>query len=145
MATLIEDVLQYERWLRTQCEVVDAALDAKHVRMRESAFAFLRATYFRWVRNIDEICPGFADAPKVLCVGDIHLENFGTWRDGEGRHVWGVNDFDEAAVMPYPYDLIRLVESARLSPKIALQPREAAAAVLDGYASGLSDPGPVLL
>jgi hypothetical protein len=26
--------------------------------------------------------------PRVLGVGDIHLENFGTWRDAEGRMVW---------------------------------------------------------
>ena len=32
----------------------------------------------------------------VLAVGDIHLENFGTWTDAEGRIVWGVNDYDES-------------------------------------------------
>ena len=40
------------------------------------------------------------DAPKVLAVGDIHIENYGSWRDAEGRVVWGVNDFDEAAKCP---------------------------------------------
>ena len=29
------------------------------------------------------------DAPQVLSVGDLHLENFGTWRDADGRLVWG--------------------------------------------------------
>ena len=48
----------------------------------------------------------------MLAVGDIHLENFGTWRDADGRLVWGVNDFDEAAEMPYALDLIRLATSA---------------------------------
>ncbi len=58
------------------------------------------------------------DAPQVLAVGDMHLENFGTWRDADGRLVWGVNDFDEAAVMPYPLDLVRLAASIRLAPKL---------------------------
>ena len=49
---------------------------------------------------------------RCLAVGDIHLENFGTWRDADGRLVWGVNDFDEAADMPYVLDLIRLATSA---------------------------------
>ena len=31
-----------------------------------------------------------------LSVGDLHVENFGTWRDSEGRLIWGINDFDEA-------------------------------------------------
>jgi len=41
------------------------------------------------------------DAPRLLAVGDLHVENFRTWRDAEGRLVWGVNDFDEVAEMPY--------------------------------------------
>jgi len=36
----------------------------------------------------------------VLAVGDLHVENFGTWRDAEGRLIWGVNDFDEAWRLP---------------------------------------------
>ena len=40
---------------------------------------------------------------------------FGTWRDKEGRLVWGVNDCDEAARMPYAVDLMRLVTSAILA------------------------------
>src|SRR5262245_32358222 len=49
------------------------------------------------------------DAPRLLAVGDLHVENFRTWRDAEGRLVWGVNDFDEVAEMPYAVDLVRLV------------------------------------
>jgi hypothetical protein len=145
VATLAEDVAQYESWLRTQCEVVKDDLEYKHKRMRKSAFVFLRATYFRWARIIEAVCPGFEQAPHVLCVGDTHVENFGTWRDGDARHVWGVNDFDEAAVMPYAYDLIRLVTSARLSPQLAVSPKQAAEAVLKGYIDALGTPGPVLL
>ena len=104
MTTLDRDIAAYERWLRKRCDVVETDLQAKHVRMRRSAFDFLRATYFRWARRIETMCPGFDAAPKALCVGDTHVENFGTWRDAQARLVWGVNDFDEAATMPYPYD-----------------------------------------
>ena len=41
----------YEAWLATQCNVVEADIDYKHHRMRKSAFVFLRATYFRWARK----------------------------------------------------------------------------------------------
>lgn len=37
----------------------------------------------------------------MLAIGDLHVENYGTWRDAEGRWVWGVNDFDEAFPMAY--------------------------------------------
>ena len=145
MNSVARDVAKYERWLRTQCEVVEADLEAKHARMRRSPFDFMRTTYFRWARTIESFCPEFAEAPRVLCVGDIHVESFGTWRDGDSRQVWGVNDFDEAAVMPYAYDLIRLVASAHLTSELAVGPEAAAAAVLNGYTNALRHPRPVLL
>ena len=89
-----------------------ADLDYKHDRMKKNAFVFLRATFFRWARRIETVCPDLAGAPAVLSVGDLHVENFGTWRDAEGRLVWGINDFDEAADIPYPFDLVRLATSA---------------------------------
>ncbi len=81
----------------------------------------------------------------MRAVGDVHLENFGTWRDGEGRLIWGVNDFDEAAVMPYAFDLLRLATSVRLAPEMAIGNREAAAAIIAGYRRGLAQPRPTLL
>jgi hypothetical protein len=143
--SILEDTEQYESWLRTQCQVVKEDLDHKHERMRKNAFVFLRATYYRWARQIETICPDLVDAPSALCVGDIHLENFGTWRDADGRWVWGVNDFDEAAVMPYAFDLVRLAASAGLAPKMKIAGRDAATAILDGYRGGLKQPAPALL
>ncbi|MEO8526293.1 MAG: DUF2252 family protein [Caldimonas sp.] len=135
----------YERWLRKQCDVVESDLEAKHERMRKSAFRFLRATYFRWARTIEAVCPDLARAPRVACVGDIHIENFGTWRDADARLVWGVNDYDESAVMPYAYDLVRLVTSILLAPGHQITAARAATAVLGGYRSGLSNPVAALL
>ena len=48
----------------------------------------------------------------MLAVGDLHVENFGTWRDADGRLCWGINDFDEADRLPYTNDLVRLAASA---------------------------------
>ena len=135
----------YEAWLARQCEIVKADLRYKHRRMKKSPFIFLRATYFRWARKIGDWCPELMDAPQVLSVGDLHLENFGTWRDADGRLVWGVNDFDEAAVMPYVLDLVRLATSIQLAPDLAIGHRRAAAALLEGYRKGLDDPQPALL
>src|SRR5215471_11387125 len=115
--TITESVRNYERWLASAlgAELVRKDLRAKHEKMREGPFPFLRATYWRWAETILDICPQLKDAPPVLAVGDIHLENFGTWRDAESRLIWGVNDFDEAAVMPYALDLARLAASAILA------------------------------
>jgi len=141
----VKDNKAYEKWLVTQCDVVKKDLDHKHKRMRRNDFDFLRATYFRWAKQIGIVCPELENAPRALCVGDIHLENFGTWRDAEGRLVWGVNDFDEAAEMPYAFDLVRLAASARLARNTTLHGRDIADSILDGYCEGLAHPRPTLL
>jgi hypothetical protein len=132
-------------WLRRQCDVVEADLAIKHERMRRDPFVFLRATYFRWARRIEIVCPELRGAPVVLAVGDVHLENFGTWRDAEARLVWGINDFDEAAVMAYTFDLVRLVTSAHLAPGLKMPLGEIAKCVLRGYKAALTAPRPTLL
>ena len=132
----------YETWLKQQLpgEVVAADLGDKHEKMGDSAFAFLRATYWRWAETIFTVCPELAKAPPVLAVGDTHLENFGTWRDDDGRLIWGVNDFDEAAEMPYPLDILRLATSAALAAPGELPLKTICARVLDGYARGIENP-----
>jgi hypothetical protein len=140
-----DDNAAYEAWLATQCDVVAEDIKAKRRLMKDSAFMFLRATYFRWARQIGTVCPQLMDAPQALCVGDLHLENFGTWRDADGRFVWGVNDFDEGAVMPFVLDLVRLATSIRLSPDRAVDNRKVAAILLKGYREGLGVPQPALL
>ena len=139
------DVDEYEAWLRRHCQVVESDLNEKHRRMRKDVFGFLRSTYFRWARTIESVCPDLVGDPVVACVGDIHVGNFGTWRDADARLVWGVNDYDEVAFMPYAYDLVRLATSALLSPKVTLGISDAVAAVLEGYRTGLADPRAVLL
>ena len=128
---------EFEAWLADQCEVVKEDIAYKHSQMKTSAFVFLRATYFRWARKIGKWCPELMDAPQVLSVGDLHAENFGTWRDADGRLVWGVNDFDEAAVMPYLLDLVRLATSIRLAANLEISNKAVARALLEGYDEGL--------
>jgi hypothetical protein len=133
----------YERWLEHELhgDIVKSDLDDKYGKMSENAFSFLRATYWRWAEKILEVCPDLADAPAALAVGDIHLENFGTWVDGEGRLIWGVNDYDEAAEMPYILDLVRLATSASLATsQEQLSLKAICANILEGYAHGIEAP-----
>jgi uncharacterized protein (DUF2252 family) len=81
----------YENWLGRHLRLVADDLALKHESMRSGAFPFFRATYYRWAQTWADICGDAARAPKVLTVGDLHVENFGTWRDSEGRLIWGVN------------------------------------------------------
>lgn len=145
--TFAASVKAYEAWMRAQLgsALVAKDLARKHEKMRESPFAFLRATYWRWAETVLHVLPDFATAPQVLCVGDIHAENFGTWRDVEGRLVWGINDFDEAARMPYALDLVRLGTSALLAADGKADAHQIARQILAGYRRGLADPQPIVI
>ena len=148
MLSIRRSTKSYEDWLAAQLrgDIVRADLRDKHKKMQKNPFAFLRATYWRWAETVLDVCPGLKTAPKVLAVGDIHLENFGTWRDVEGRLIWGVNDFDEAAEMPYALDLVRLATSTLLAHGKQGAPADAIArAILSGYRRGLEAPSAIVL
>jgi hypothetical protein len=134
----------FEAWLAKRTQVIEADLRLKHQQMSADIFSFMRATFYRWLELWNERCADLAKTPAVLALGDLHVENFGTWRDAEGRLVWGVNDFDEAFGLPYTNDLVRLAASAHLAisaSHLALRPADACAAILKGYAKGLKDRG----
>jgi uncharacterized protein (DUF2252 family) len=106
-----EATRSFERWLATQVSIVQSDLRHKHVAMGVTPFCFLRATYYQWAQLFPSLDAITSKAPTVLAVGDLHLENFGTWRDSLGRLAWGINDFDEAFPLPYTHDLVRLATS----------------------------------
>lgn len=136
--------LAYERWMAARCQIDRADLAAKHAAMEADEFAFLRATFYRWAELFQTACADLTRAPRVLGVGDVHLENFGTWRDAEGRLVWGVNDFDEACPIPYTNDLVRLASSAWIASnadRLSLRSNAACSSILDGYKEGLAAGG----
>jgi len=138
---IVEATRQFEAWLRRRIPVVERDLDYKHEQMRTDPFLFFRATFYRWAQLWPEHGKKLARLTKVLAVGDLHIENFGTWRDAEGRLVWGVNDFDEAYPMAFPNDLVRLAVSAllaaRSSPSFKLTPGEVCSRLEEGYKAGI--------
>ena len=142
--TILSATRQYEAWLARQTDVVRADLQLKHRKMAADPFTFLRGTFYRWLQVWPEVCDTLQDGPKVMAVGDLHLENFGTWRDAEGRLIWGINDMDEACELPYSHDLVRLATSARLAlrlKQLEVSLRDASDAILDGYRSSLKRGG----
>jgi hypothetical protein len=137
---IVKATARYEEWLSRHLRLLAHDLSLKHQAMSSEPFPFLRATYYRWAQVWPEICPEAAKAPVVLAVGDLHIENFGTWRDIEGRLIWGINDFDETWRLPYTHDLIRLATSALLAPA-ACGGKPATDALLKGYVDALEAGG----
>ena len=139
-----EATAHFEDWLRSRITVNQADLTYKHEQMDTGVFPFMRATFYRWMQLWPVLCQKLAGAPSVLAVGDLHVDNFGTWRDNEGRLIWGVNDFDEAYPLPYTLDLVRLAASLRMSiaiDRLRLTPRLACDVLLAGYRSAIERGG----
>ena len=141
---IIDATLDFEKWLAAQLPIVRQDLSLKHLHMAEGAFPYFRATFYRWLELWPEVCPELAKGPRVLAVGDLHIENFGTWRDLEGRLIWGVNDLDEVFPSSYAIDLVRLATSAYLAilgEHLSMQRREASHAIEEGYRDALAAGG----
>lgn len=104
-----------------------AAFRVKFRKMAGSAFAFYRGTACLFYTDLEREQRGgpYLDerTGRVWIHGDLHAENFGTYMDANGRLVFNVNDFDEAYVGPFTWDLKRF----------------AASVALIGYAKALSD------
>jgi uncharacterized protein (DUF2252 family) len=135
---------KYESWLHGELNLFEEDLAQKHQLLAQDPFTFLRGTFYRWMQLFPEVCGKATDAPVVLSVGDLHASNFGTWRDAGGQLIWGINDFDEAAPLPYTQDLVRLaasVELASATQRLQINLDEACEAILDGYRQNLEKGG----
>src|SRR5579884_3961243 len=104
MRSAVDAILAYNRGLD------QPSLQRKLARMSESAFAFFRGAFHLFA---DDILRGpfhdWALTPLTgAMVGDLHTENFGTFRGVTGDITYDINDFDETATAPYEYDLWRL-------------------------------------
>jgi uncharacterized protein (DUF2252 family) len=94
-------------------------------RMRQSPLAFLRgaAPLFYELIEQDRTLGEGPDGDGWI-VGDLHVENFGAYRPSErdGKHsakkdevTFDVNDFDDCAVGPRRFDVLRLTTSLLLA------------------------------
>ncbi len=96
-------------------------LTRKYIKMRKNAFGFFRGTCHLFYRDLPQEWE-LNLAPFVWICGDLHLENFGTYKGensvGELRQrqvYFGINDFDEGVLAPCTWDITRLVTSIFLA------------------------------
>ena len=93
-----------------------AAFRTKFRKMAADPFAFYRgsaAVFFDDVAVLDDPW-AVGDGRRVWIQADLHAENFGTYLDSDGRLVFDVNDFDEAYLGHWTWDLQRFVASLAL-------------------------------
>jgi uncharacterized protein (DUF2252 family) len=94
------------------------AFQTKFRKMAASPFAFYRGSaplFYNDLEPENETGPYLDEKTRQVWIhGDLHAENFGTYMDSQGKLVFNVNDFDEAYVGPFTWDLYRFVASIAL-------------------------------
>ncbi len=103
-------------------------------RMAASPFAFLRGSACVMASDLSTL--PISGIPVVMD-GDAHINNFGMYGTPQREVVFDLNDFDEATIGPWEWDLKRLVASVNVAGRQnGLNRRERAAAVrrgVEGY------------
>ena len=92
----------------------------KIARMAESPFAFFRGTFHLFAHDViaglSSALPLFSGAGAELdLVGDLHSENYGTYKANDGLVHYDVNDFDETTTGRFDFDVCRLATSHLLA------------------------------
>ena len=100
-------------------ELMDADPDAFRQKFRKMAagpFAFYRGSACLFYADMGKEEDRWADerTSRVWIQGDLHAENFGTYMDGDGVFVFDVNDFDEAYLGHFTWDIKRMAASVAL-------------------------------
>jgi uncharacterized protein (DUF2252 family) len=100
-------------------DLMEADQDAFRVKFRKMAadpWAFYRGSACVFYADLADADDPWVDrnTSRVWIQGDLHAENFGTYMDGAGTLVFDVNDFDEAYLGHFTWDLKRLVASIAL-------------------------------
>lgn len=88
----------------------------KFRKMAADPFAFYRGSACLFYADVSRLTDRWADehTGRVWIQGDLHAENFGTHMNGNGVLVFDVNDFDEAYVGHFTWDIQRLAASIAL-------------------------------
>jgi|SRR6185437_7329905 len=77
--------------------------------MRENLFRFIRGTAHLFYEDLAGAA-NFPGGPVSWIRGDLHLENFGSFRADNNQVYFDLNDFDEAILAPISWEIVRLLD-----------------------------------
>lgn len=85
-------------------------LQYKYDAMAENIFRFFRGTCHLFYENLQKI-KDMPKSPLTWICGDLHLENFGSYKANNGLVYFDLNDFDECIKAPALWEVLRLITS----------------------------------
>ena len=89
-------------------------LSIKYKGMKESAFRFFRGTCHLFYEDMSTL-PPLPPAPVSWVCGDLHIENFGSYKGDNRLEYFDLNDFDESLQVPVTWEVARLLTSILLA------------------------------
>src|SRR4051812_40687636 len=94
-----------------------AAFRAKYRKMAKDPHAFYRGAACLFDADVTPMADPYVDSrtSRTWIHGDLHVENFATYISSEGVLVFDVNDFDEAYLGHFTWDLMRFSASLALT------------------------------
>lgn len=92
-------------------------LKIKYKALTESSFRFFRGTCHLFYEDLAKKNP-IEDPTKTWICGDLHLENFGTFKGNNGLVYFDLNDFDEAVLAPATWEIMRALTSIYLATDV---------------------------
>lgn len=104
----------------------------KYAAMAEDAFRFYRGTCHLFY---EDLClkQDWADPTRAWICGDLHPENFGTYK-GDNRVVYfDLNDFDEALLAPASWEVARMLTGIHLAGHVLQLKKTMTRALADDY------------
>lgn len=117
-------------------DISDRDREAKYCKMAASPFMFYRGTnHLFWMdlAGDDRLQKFGNDKTKAWIQGDLHTDNFGSFNTGKGEIIYNLNDFDEASLADYQYDVWRLAVSLVLVARQNDLSSEDEKAIVDGF------------
>lgn len=105
-----------ERIVRFNAGREPERLRLKYEALRSGAFRFLRGTCHLFYEDWPKRSP-LNSAPHTWISGDLHLENFGSYKGDDRIIYFDINDFDEAVLAPCTFELARFATSVLLGAR----------------------------
>ncbi len=118
-----------------------AAFRTKFRKMAADPNAFYRGSACLFYADVADVEDPWADerTSRVWIQGDLHAENFGTYMDGNGILVLDVNDFDEAYLGHFTWDVMRMAASVAMHGWQKALPDQTISDLVVGYAHAYVD------
>ncbi|SDT14351.1 Uncharacterized conserved protein, DUF2252 family [Mucilaginibacter mallensis] len=104
MSKLSERLLKFNKGLLTDM------VQLKYKLMSENAFRFFRGTCHLFYEDLSKVQEFPVSPPTWIC-GDLHLENFGSFKGNNRMVYFDLNDFDEAILAPLCWEVSRTLTS----------------------------------